>query len=170
MQRALLASVLCCASATSTWGAMVLPSQGEVYINSGTGFNVVGTPTEVQVGDKVIVSPQGQAMVSFADGCNIPVGAGQILVVGQASPCAAHGLQQNGLQAPGTGATPPWTIPGTGAPGLPPDVLPPVEAGAPAAAGGISTTVLVAGGVAAIAGVAVVATAASKSGSKPASP
>jgi hypothetical protein len=63
--------------------------QGQVLINRGAGYRLAKGPTELKPGDSIIANPGGSAVVSYTDGCNVPVAAGSVVAVADASPCNA---------------------------------------------------------------------------------
>lgn len=111
---------------------------GQVMVDRGQGFVSSDAASILRAGDVVRTSAATQ--VVFADGCALPIAAGQAFTVPSVSPCAAQ--VAGGGQAVETGAG--------------------VAAGSASAGGlaAISTTGLVVGGLAAGGLVAVVATVA----------
>ncbi len=76
-------------AATAGWAATIQPLQGQVSINQGQGFRPINGTVEANAGDSVIVSPDGSATVSYADGCNVTLQPGAVMVIAALSPCAA---------------------------------------------------------------------------------
>ena len=58
--------------------------RGQVAINRGEGFRRITGPTQANIGDSVMVSPNGRARVVYPDGCAINVDR-------LPSGCALHG-------------------------------------------------------------------------------
>jgi len=81
--------------ATACSAATVEPQQGVLSINQGQGFVRVGGPIEAKVGDTVMVSPDGSALVFYADGCKVNVQPGAVMTISPISPCAAGSLAQD---------------------------------------------------------------------------
>ena len=81
----------CCAMllTSSTWAASLQPGQGSLTINQGDGFQPVGTRIDANVGDSVMVSPDGSATVTYDDGCAVNVQPGSVTTVAPISPCAS---------------------------------------------------------------------------------
>jgi hypothetical protein len=82
------------ASAIS-WAATLEPGQGDLSINQGQGFQRVNGRIDANVGDSVMVSPDGTATVSYDDGCQVPVQAGSVVTIAPLSPCASGSVAQD---------------------------------------------------------------------------
>jgi hypothetical protein len=76
-------------AATVCHAATVQPLQGQVSINQGQGFHQIAGAAELKAGDSVIVSPGGTATVSYADGCNVGLQPGAVMIIAALSPCAS---------------------------------------------------------------------------------
>jgi hypothetical protein len=76
-------------AATSCWAATVQSVQGQVSVNQGQGFHQINGAVELKAGDSVIVSPGGSATVSYADGCNVGLQPGAVMVIPDLSPCTS---------------------------------------------------------------------------------
>jgi len=74
---------------SSTWAASLQPGQGTLFINQGQGFQPVNTRIDANAGDSVMVSPNGNATVTYGDGCSANVAPGSVTTIGEISPCAA---------------------------------------------------------------------------------
>jgi hypothetical protein len=79
---------------TATWAADVQSVQGDLSINQGRGFQAVNGRIDANVGDSLIVGPNGSAMVSYPDGCQVSVQPGAVTTIGPLSPCAAGSFAQ----------------------------------------------------------------------------
>ena len=64
--------------------------QGQVSINRGDGFRRVTGPTQANIGDSVMVSPNGRARVVYPDGCAVNVDPGVVVTIAAQSPCKAQ--------------------------------------------------------------------------------
>lgn len=65
----------------SATAATVVPYSGDVFVNHGKGFHKIKGAILVNVGDSVMVSPDGLAHVRLDDGNIITVAPGQVLSV-----------------------------------------------------------------------------------------
>lgn len=81
--------------ATACSAASIEPVQGQVSINRGKGFEPVNRRTEAKVGDSVMVSPDGAAVVAYADGCKVDVHPGAVMTIALLSPCASGSYAQD---------------------------------------------------------------------------
>ena len=62
--------------------------KGSVMVSQGGKFVPVSSTTALQAGDRVVAA-NGQAQVTFADGCAVSVAPQAMVTLGAASPCAA---------------------------------------------------------------------------------
>lgn len=62
---------------------------GGLLIDTGSGYQVVAPPMEVQAGTSIIANPDGRGEILYADGCVQRVRPGEVVLVTEASPCAA---------------------------------------------------------------------------------
>lgn len=83
-------------ASVASWAASVQLGQGELLINQGQGFQKVNGTVEAQPGDSVMVTPNGTATVSYADGCHVPVNPGAVVTIAPISPCASGSMAQDG--------------------------------------------------------------------------
>jgi hypothetical protein len=83
--------MFCCAMllTSSTWAATLEPVQGGLSINQGKGFQPVNNRIDANVGDSVMVSPDGAATVIYGDGCRVKVQPGVVTTIAPLSPCAS---------------------------------------------------------------------------------
>jgi hypothetical protein len=129
---------------SSVHAAMLSDVQGEVLVNSGSGFHAVSGPTTLGLGSTIMVKAGGAAQIAYGDGCIMPATAGGMTLIGATSPCAV--AKANMPKPYYNGAKPdekPDTSPiVTGA-------TPPVEGvvGAAGAGGGLSTAAMIVGGL-----------------------
>src|SRR5208282_1311118 len=88
----------CCAMllSSSTWAATIEPGQGNLAINQGQGFQPVNSRIDANVGDSVMVGPNGAATVVYGDGCTVNVQPGAVTTVAPLSPCASGSYAQQG--------------------------------------------------------------------------
>lgn len=84
---ALLAST--CSAAT------IKPVRGQVSVNRGQGFEPVNNEAHAKVGDLVMVSPDGAALVAYPDGCKVDVHPGAVMTIAPLSPCASGSYAQD---------------------------------------------------------------------------
>jgi hypothetical protein len=81
--------------ATSTWAATLEPAQGDLSINQGQGFQPVNSRIDANVGDAVMVGPNGTATVTYDDGCTVTVQPGSVTTIAPLSPCASGSYAQS---------------------------------------------------------------------------
>ena len=88
----------CCAMllSSSTWAATLEPGQGSLTINQGQGFQPVNNRIDANVGDSVMVGPNGAATVVYDDGCTVNVQPGAVMTIAPLSPCASGSYAQQG--------------------------------------------------------------------------
>ena len=84
---------------TACLGATIEPLQGNLLINRGHGFQQVNGRIEADVGDLVMVSPDGSASLSYPDGCKVSVRPGAVTTIAPSSPCASASRAQHPLPA-----------------------------------------------------------------------
>ncbi len=98
----LVISVACFAAALLAspvaQAAAVFPQQGDLSINHGQGFQKVNDRTEANVGDSLMVGPNGYATVIYPDGCAVAVKPGAVVTVAERSPCASESYAQDQSQ------------------------------------------------------------------------
>lgn len=80
---------------SSTWAATLQPGQGQVTVNQGQGFQAVNSRVDANVGDSVMVSPDGAATLVYDDGCQVAVQPGAVATVAPISPCASGSYAQD---------------------------------------------------------------------------
>ncbi len=69
--------------------ATVEPVQGSVSFSRGQGFQRVDGRVQANVGDSVMVGPDGAANVIYPDGCQVNVQPGAVADIAPLSPCAS---------------------------------------------------------------------------------
>lgn len=74
---------------SSTWAASLVPGQGDIVINQGQGFQPVNSRVDANVGDSVMVAPEGSASIVYGDGCTVNVQPGAVTTIAPISPCAS---------------------------------------------------------------------------------
>lgn len=62
--------------------------EGTVLVNQGEAFVTAQAGQALATGDRLLVMAGGEAGLTFADGCALPVAGGSLLEVPAASPCA----------------------------------------------------------------------------------
>ena len=92
-----IVGAFCCAMllSSSTWAATVEPGQGNLAINQGQGFQPVNNRIDANVGDSVMVGPNGAATVVYGDGCTVNVQPGAVTTIAPLSPCASGSYAQD---------------------------------------------------------------------------
>ena len=80
--------------ASQSMAATIEPGQGNASINQGQGFQPVNNRIDANVGDTVMVGPNGFATVVYDDGCTVNVQPGAITTVAPLSPCASGSYAQ----------------------------------------------------------------------------
>lgn len=88
--------------ATTCWAATIVPVQGQLSVNQGQGFAPVNGRVDANIGDSVMVSPNGSAVVSYPDGCQVGVQPGAVMTIAPLSPCASGSYAQEQPGTPGT--------------------------------------------------------------------
>lgn len=74
-------------ASTSTAETVLSNGKGVVMVNSGVGYRAVSGATSLKAGDRVMLNSGSSASLRFADGCRVPLQAGQVYTVSKASPC-----------------------------------------------------------------------------------
>jgi hypothetical protein len=82
-----LGFVACVAGASLAEAATVSRQSGEVLANSGGGYVAVATTAELPPGAQLLVRPGGSALIQYANGCSLLVGAERIWVIQENPPC-----------------------------------------------------------------------------------
>ncbi len=80
-----------------THAAQVIPTEGSVVIDRGSGYAPVSAPTEGKTGDVVIALVGGSGEIVYSDGCRAKVEVGEVVTITETSPCA---LANNTTTAP----------------------------------------------------------------------
>lgn len=86
---------------SSPAGAATLTGGG-LLIDTGSGYQMVSPPMEVQPGTSIIANPDGRGEILYADGCIQRVRPGEVILVTNASPCAAGNGTPSGTSNSGT--------------------------------------------------------------------
>jgi hypothetical protein len=79
-----------------SWAATLQSGQGDLLVNQGQGFQRVEGRVDANVGDSVMVGPNGSATLSYEDGCQVQVQPGSVTTIGTLSPCASGSMAQDG--------------------------------------------------------------------------
>ena len=69
------------ALASAAQAAVVAPTKGTTFVNTGDGYQPISGPVDVATGDMVTVSPEGNAQVDYGDGCIVPVEPGTVVQI-----------------------------------------------------------------------------------------
>jgi hypothetical protein len=80
---------------TTCSAATVESVRGQLSVNKGLGFEPVNGRVVVKMGDSVMVSPDGAAIVTYPDGCKVDVQPGAVTTIVQLSPCASGSNAQD---------------------------------------------------------------------------
>ena len=86
--------------ATAKKVATVNVVSGQVSINRGEGFKPVVKTTQANVGDQVMVRPDSQAKIVYAEGCAVDVNPGAVVGVAGSCKVATAKPMLAGLEAP----------------------------------------------------------------------
>lgn len=66
--------------------AQITDLQGQVLLDSGSGFVRIGGPGGLKVGDKVLVKGKGShAVLDYGQGCSFPVPANTVATIAEAT-------------------------------------------------------------------------------------
>lgn len=68
--------------------ATLAQQQGTVLVNQGEVFTTAAEGQALQAGDRVMVMEGGHAVLTFADGCELPLAEGSLVETPALSPCA----------------------------------------------------------------------------------
>jgi hypothetical protein len=104
-------------TATQAFAATVIPTNGQVMVNQGSGFKEIKGPLEVKAGDTITVKPGSSASISYSSNCLVPVTAGQVATVAPKVPCVVQGSMEQ-TQANLPPSSPPVPLLGPIGPGL----------------------------------------------------
>jgi hypothetical protein len=80
---------------SSAWAATVQPGQGSLSVNQGNGFQPINSRVDANVGDSVMVGPDGNASIVYDDGCKVDVQPGAVATIAPLSPCASGSNAQS---------------------------------------------------------------------------
>ncbi len=118
--------------------ASVTPQIGNVYVNTGNGFELITSQTKAITGMKILIRSGGTAIINYDDGCAVRIGSGRVWEIAAKTPCA-DGNNYIDMAAL------------TGRQGAEGDVVPSPETPPP----GIDTTTLIIGGAVIAGGVGI---------------
>jgi hypothetical protein len=105
---AIFASSALAQTAQTAQTATVEPVQGNVSFSQGQGFQRVDGRVQANIGDSVMVGPDGAANVVYPDGCQASIQPGVVVTIAPLSPCASGSFAaDNGSNDK------PWIIGGT---------------------------------------------------------
>ena len=76
---------------SSAFAATLQPTQGEVLINHGAGFQRAAQQTTVGVGDTVMTGIGGSAQIVYNAQCSVAVKPGNVVTVAAEAPCPKTG-------------------------------------------------------------------------------
>ena len=86
---------------TSTYAATLLGVNGQALVNRGSGYGLAANGMELNPGDMVVVNSGGAALISYPDGCTVPVQVGAVVTITDISPCAT--MTTGAVEGPATG-------------------------------------------------------------------
>lgn len=125
------------ALSTASLAQMVVPVEGKLSMNSGTGFRDVAGPVNGKVGGSVMAGASSSGQIVYQDGCQVAVVPGRVFTITAVSPCknasgqASTGQVSTGQASPGRALTGPFAgqpiepVPPTPPPPPPPAPRPP---------------------------------------------
>jgi hypothetical protein len=88
--------------------ASVIPTDGQVLVNQGSGFKEISSPLELRAGDTVVLKPGSSASIKYSSNCIVPVVLGQVVTVAAKAPCVTQGaMEQTQATLPPPPAPPP---------------------------------------------------------------
>ena len=85
---AVTVAIFGCAYGSAQAKAALTDIEGNVLVNSGTGYRVPPT-TILKTGDRIMVGSKASATIRFDDGCTVPLSSG-LITIGSKSPCAVR--------------------------------------------------------------------------------
>lgn len=73
--------------------ATLMPTAGEVMVNTGGGYKPVTSTVEVKAGDSILVNPGGSAQLAYGDCATYEINPGDVVYVAEQEtiPCGAAG-------------------------------------------------------------------------------
>ena len=72
---------------TAALAATVAPEQGEILVNSGSGFKPIKQTIEVSAGDQIMAKPRSTGRVIYSEDCIVRVSPGMVLTIAADKPC-----------------------------------------------------------------------------------
>ena len=105
ISRAFFVAVLTTSLVATAPAGHVSSLQGRAMVDQGSGFTPVTIGTELRAGNRLLVSRGSTAQVSFDEGCEITIGAGEILTVAKDNPCEGLTLGRMGNRPHGWDAS-----------------------------------------------------------------
>jgi hypothetical protein len=82
---------LMCSSALAEVSlAQVQSFQGKVLVNQGQGYFAAANGLSLKPGDKILISKEASAIVSYSNGCQVSISEPTVLTVAKAAPCPAN--------------------------------------------------------------------------------
>lgn len=102
-----VAAVICSAGggamAEETADAWLTQVQGTVLVDDGGGFVAVQEDTELEFGNRIVVSDGGYAVLSYGGECTVPLESPSMTTV-SASACVVSTQGENGGEGSGSGS------------------------------------------------------------------
>ena len=83
------AAVLGASSVAVASDAVLSSVTGTALVNQGDAFVTAQAQSELNVGDRLMVLEGGEAVVTYADGCDYTLTDNQVLTIGETSSCTS---------------------------------------------------------------------------------
>lgn len=89
--------------------------EGGVLINQGTGYRHAEAAVNLKTGNRIMVNPGAAALLTYSDGCKVPLRAGAVFSIGKASPCRFKAQGNNNENHRGPNPYLPYVVGGAAA-------------------------------------------------------
>lgn len=89
--------------ATPKDNSALTEAKGKVLVNTGKAFAPAAVDMRLKPGDRVMVQEDGEATITFDDGCKLDIEENKLVTVPDQSNCAGAAVVQQGIN-PGNGA------------------------------------------------------------------
>ena len=87
----------------ATSAAQVTTVKGSVLVNDDGRYVSAASGAQIRPGDRLVALKDGQASITYGDGCKVSLTPGSMLTVSDASPCAAGSANRVVRAAESTG-------------------------------------------------------------------
>jgi hypothetical protein len=74
---------------TASLAQVVVPLEGKLSMNNGTGFRDVAGPVDGKAGSSVMAGARSSGQIVYNDGCRVPIVPGRVVTITAESPCNA---------------------------------------------------------------------------------